>query len=284
MSNNNQFKKVINNAIAEFQQNGNSDQFNSLCEYVLKFESIPHIIDFASNVTGVDVKKFGLAVARDGTAKQNFQFACIPGSDSRMHRDIIIQSGDIEFNFKAGKHLNDEYREEYVNKHGEIVLKGTPYLNLKYISDNKAKSLNKQPHFDMIINSNNAYINYICAKQVAGADILAHGKAVIDCKDVATNLSYAHIAGADVNAHLDIVLNYGTEYDCLEVLKTFDSVHKTKFVVKIFDSNDNDVKIECLRWLESKGLLDKAKKLNSVYDFIEDLKSGYILPNSSQKL
>lgn len=277
MSSDKQFKKVIKNAEIEFKQNGNSLKFNNICDYVLTNESIPHIIEFASKISGVDIKKFGLMVARDGTAEQNLQFARISGSDSRMHRDIIIQSGDIDVNFKAGKQINDEYREEYVNKHGAIVLNGTPYQNLKYIANNKAKSLNKQPHFDVIIKSKNAYINYVCAKEVAGANILAHGQVVIDSNDVATNLSYAHIAGADVNAHLDIVLDYGTAYQWLEVLKTFNTCNKTKFVIKIFESNEDEVKIECLRWLESKGLLEKAKNLDSIKDFIEDLQNGYIL-------
>ena len=269
-------RDIIKNANEEFNQNGNSEKFKYLCNKVLTDGSINHIISFASEVNGVDIKSFGLIVASNGNAEQNFKFAKIQGCDSRLHRDKILQSGDVEYNLRAGKQLKDNYREEYVNKHGAIVLTGTAYQNLKYITENTIETLNRQAHFDAIIKSNNAYINYICARQVKDADILAHGQVVIDSKDVHANFAFASIAGADVKSHLNTILEFGTEYDCLEVLRSFDCADKTKFVIKIFDGCDDEVKIKCLKWLESKNLLQKAKRLDTIYDFIEQLKLGYV--------
>ena len=276
MLTNRQLQEIISKSQNEYKQNGNSVQFKKYCYEVTQQGKIDQMINFVRSVKGADVKMFGLFVRTFGNAEQNFEYCFIEGSDTKLHRQVIIDLQDVEFNLRAGKQINDEYREDYVNKHGEIVLKGNAYQNFKYIKANKCKNLNRQAHIDALIKSKNVHINYLCAKEIEGIDILPHGEVVKDSDDVITNLSFAKINGADVAGHLDVVLREGTAYDNLEVLKTFKDCRKSKHINKIFASNDNDVKLECLNWLKQNNLLQKAKKLDLVFDFMEELRNGYI--------
>ena len=275
MLTNRQVEQIINASIEAVGKN-DTTLFNSLCDKIENEANINQIIMFVNRVPNTDIKKFGLFVAEHGTAQQNFEFACIPNSDTRMHRDIILSSQDIEYNLRAGKQIDDEYREDYVNKHGAIVLNGSPYQNFKFVSGNKAQSLQIKLHLDKIIESKNAYINYLCAKEIPKADILAHGQAVIDSNDVSSNYAFARIDGCARSKHLELIANLGTPYDNMEVLKSFTNCKKSIHVINIFSSDDTDVKLECLKWLEQQNLLEKAKKINLVYDFIEQCQNGYI--------
>lgn len=277
MLTNRQVTEYINRAMIEFSRNGNSDKFETICKEIINNANINQMITFIKNVQGANILPFSMAVLERGDARQNFEMACISGSDSKAHRDFIINSQDIECNLLAGKVINDKYRDEYVNKHGDIVLKGTAYQNYKYLKNNRSSALNRQRHFDMIIDSGILYINHICAKDIAGANVLEHGKVILDSRRVPDNIAFARIKGADVKAHLNIVLQYGTANDNFDVLQMFGNrCDMQKHVFNIFESNDNEVKYNCLMWLRQTNLINMFESCKALQKFIQDLYDGKI--------
>ncbi|MFQ6724340.1 MAG: hypothetical protein ACLRFE_03305 [Clostridia bacterium] len=274
---NRQLNEIINRARNEYITNGKTDKFKNLCNMIMDENNVSHIIMFTNSVPGIDVREFGLIVLRDGSAEQNFEFALIDGADTKAHREVIIKSLDVEANLKAGKQISDEYIDEYVNRHGKVVLRGTPYQNFKYLKHNKSSQLDKQSHLNMIIAKGNTFINTLCAKEIKGADILAHGEMVISSKEVQPNFHFAKIKGADTQRHLDIVSQYGNAYENFEVLTTFrNSCNIKKHVQNIFSSKDNEVKYNCLMWLREMGIMDKLKSCYELQKFVHDINSGKI--------
>jgi len=272
-----QVNYLICKAINEYNENGNSEEFDKTCTSILQHADVKQVIRFAQRVKGVDLKKFSDVVLHQGSVEQNFEFATIEGCDSRPHRQKIIESGNVEFNLRAGKQIKDDYRDIYINRHGAVVVNGSAYDNFKYLKNNNSQTLNKQPHFDKILTSGNAYINYTCAKEIKGADILAHGQVVIDSKDCVINLSFARIKGSDTAKHLEVVLRYGKPIDNFEVITQFNNCNMIRHLNKIFKSDDNETKYECVKWLEEQDLLKKFRGLPLINTFIQQVKKGEIL-------
>lgn len=277
MLTNRQVNEYINKAIIEFTRNRHSEKFEQICTFILENANINQMIVFIKNVEGTNIMPFSKFILNHGTVEQNFEIACIQGSDSRAHREMIINSQNIQYNLLAGKVIKDEYCDEYINRHGDIVIKGSAYQNYKYLKNNKSKALDKQRHFDVIINSKSLHINHICAKDIAGADVLAHGRVIINSKDVITNMAFARIRGADIKSHLDVVLQYGSANDNFDALKEFDSCCEMhKHIYNIFASSDNQTKYNCLIWLQQTNLLQQVKSSLLVQKFIKDIDSGKV--------
>ena len=58
-----------------------------------------------------------------------------------------------------------------------------------------------------VIESKDLAFNYSFARDIEGADILAHGKVIIESKDPEYNYKFAKdIEGADVQAHKEVLL------------------------------------------------------------------------------
>ena len=69
-------------------------------------------------------------------------------------------------------------------------------------------------HGKVVIDSGSARDNYLFAKDIKGADVLAHGKAVIDSENASYNYLFARdIKGADILAHGKVVTDSGDEMD-----------------------------------------------------------------------
>ena len=275
MLTNRQLKEYINQA-----RDGrlSSDKFNRICDFILKESNIDQLIVFVRNVKNVDLGAFGNRVWHEGDAEQNFEFATIDCVDSRAFRDRIIRLGDIEFNIRAGKQIRDEYHEDYINKHGQVVLKGSAYQNFKYLKHNKSKKLNRQAHLDAIINSGNTYVNYITAKEIEDADVQAHGDVIIKSKDIPTNMAFIKLENAKVYEHLQVISQYGSAYDNLDVIKCVDNYDISSNLVNIFSSSDEDVKYESWMWLKSKRILTRYKYLYPIRKFESTIKNANLEP------
>ena len=276
MLTNRELKEYIIKANNEFRKNGKTEAFKQICELILKNANIEQMIEFLKNVEGVEVLPFSRYVLENGDAQQNLKMMYIKSCDSKCHRDFIIESQDVECNLYAGKN-GDRYFEEYVNKHGEIVAKGTAYQNYKYLERNKSKMLNKQRHIDVVIESKNEPLIVQCAKNIEGVDILRLGRLIIDSKKVVNNIAFAHIKGADIKAHLDVVLSFGDPYDNFDVIKEFgDKCDISKHLLAIFKSKDNETKYNCLMWLRKIGIVEQFASCAALQKFIKDLDGGKI--------
>lgn len=277
MLTNKQVSELINSANFELKNNGKSKRFEELCKLILDDASINQIIEFVKNVKVVDVLPFSKIVLQKGDAKHNLEMAFIVGSDSRAHRDFIINSQDIECNLIAGKSINDGYREEYMNKHGKVVLKGTAHQNYKYLERNRSKTLDRQRHIDIIIESKNEALIVQCAKNIEGVDVLELGKLIIDSKKVINNIAFARIKGADIKAHLDVVLQFGDACDNFDVIKEFkDRCNIQEHISSIFKSKDNETKYNCLMWLKKSNLINRFKSYKPIQEFINLLHKGKV--------
>lgn len=275
MINNRDINKYVHEARNEYSRNGKSEHFNRICDVVYHNATIKGLISFASSVEGVDIRHFGKIVLEEGTAEDNFEFALINGADTRAHRDRIIKSRDIEINILAGKQINDNYREEYVNKHGAIVLQGTPYQNYKYIRHNKTQMLDKRAHLNKIIESGDLYINRLCAKDIEGADISAHAKVILASKSPMDNFAFAKINGADVFRHLDVVINYGGARLNFDALQEFKQCNELGHLTAIYNSEDNETKYDCLQWLKATNRIQQMR-MHCVRRFIDLYNKGKI--------
>ena len=289
-------KKEINtltlDAIKEHTRSGQSDKLDQICNKILNGATIDGIVKFVMSATRAGVKlntkPFSIRVADEGDAKQNFEFATIDGVDSKIHRDKIIQTENIEINMLAGKQIKDKYLEEYVNKHGEIVLNGTAYQNFNYLFRNKSRALNKQSHFDRIIETKDLFINKKCAKEIDGADVLAHGQVIIDSRIPLENLMFAKIKGADIEAHLEIVLQLGDARHNFMALQEFEQCNLLAHINKIFaspnETESNEVKIECIKWLKSQNLYNQYKTLPCIQQFAKDYKAKLVVLENGLRL
>ena len=73
---------------------------------------------------------------------------------------------------------------------------------LSYVFIKNIKGADVKAHGKAIIESKNLKWNYIFARNVEGADIKAHGNVVIESKEPEQNYRFAHdIEGADIKAH-----------------------------------------------------------------------------------
>ena len=95
------------------------------------------------------------------------------------------------------------------------------YLKEIYLSALSPLCTDIKPYEQIILNSLDAEYNFIFARDVKGADIIAHGNAVIESGDAMYNITYpAYIEGADVMAHRQAVID----------------INDPKFDVNLFDA------------------------------------------------
>ena len=98
-------------------------------------------------------------------------------------------------------------------------------------------------HGKVVIDSGSARDNYLFAKNIKGANILAHEKVVIDSGDVKYNYKFAYsIEGADVLAHGKAVIDSGDveyNYEFAKNIKGADVLAHGKVVIDSGDAKYN---------------------------------------------
>ncbi len=76
------------------------------------------------------------------------------------------------------------------------------------------KGADVKAHGQAIINSCNPEWNYKFARDIIGADVKAHGQAIINSCNPEWNYKFARdIIGADVKAHEQVVFKYGNQIE-----------------------------------------------------------------------
>lgn len=64
-----------------------------------------------------------------------------------------------------------------------------------------------------VINTNDAELNYIFARNVEGADVKKHGEVVLRSKDPSLNYLFAtEVVGADIEAHKEVIAQSGDKF------------------------------------------------------------------------
>lgn len=75
-------------------------------------------------------------------------------------------------------------------------------------------------------------------------DALEHGRVIIDSKNVWYNFLFAQLDGADVRAHGEVVMEYGTSYDnnsfCCYVKGADKEKHREVIRMKLLEEEQND--------------------------------------------
>ncbi len=275
----------INYALNEYQKNGVSDFFKQLCQEVIDSRDPRSNYLFAKTMLRVtkeiDVLAHGRVVLEYGDAEANYDFArTIKGADCRAHRDKIIELGSVEYNIYAGKsvELKDSLAEEYVNKHGQVILdKGGFCTAYQYIRRNKVEGLNKQPYLDKIIATQDPQYNLKTAQNVEGIDIEPHSKIVAQYGDAEQNFLFLAVAYCNAKRHLNAIIKSGDPVVNLRCLIEVKDCNYIKHMQAVFDSNNNECKYEAVMWANRKGYLREFNKyVPAIKDFVQEFKAGNI--------
>lgn len=173
------FKEIGIEKIVESIDHYVNEQDSDLCSLIDKLvealEEAELCYEMASNVSWVDVKKYGQVVIDSKDLENNYYFALnIDGCDVLGHGNVIIESNDAEYN----------------------------YLFAKYV-----KGANVLGHGQAVIRSADIWYNYLFAKEVIDADVKGHGSVIIDSRDLHYNYTFAEeIDGCDTKGHCDVLL------------------------------------------------------------------------------
>lgn len=277
-----EINKQIKQAQDEYRENGLSDKFIKLGIEVVNTKNPEQNYRYAKEVKGADILLHGNVVAMYGNAEINYDYTYINGADTLKHRKRIIELGDVKYNILAGKTIKDKYMEEYVNLHGKIVLeKGSLYDNFKYMVRNNIPTFNKDAHLNKIIESKDVYFNLKCAKKIQGADILAHGRVIIENGSAISNFMFLQIEGSDLLSHLEAIINSKDEVVNAKCITEVEGCNIIRHARVVFNGADNNLKFEVLNWAKLHNKLNELKQLPQVNQFIEDIKIGRIKLNNN---
>lgn len=236
-----------------YQQEGKNQKCRDIEREVLGLQNVNISYRFAKEAYGADVAEHGKIIAKFGNAKQNVKFAEIPGADTRLHREVVIKSGDIKENLKICNTLKDGLNSEYVNIHGQVILdNGTIVDIFNYLKYYYQKGLNTKPYFDKIIESNNDRINIKTALEIKTADVLRHGRVVINNAIPMSNYVFAKIPGADKVMHEKVVLDGNDECVDFLFIRDIPGCNVKDHARKIVKSNNEVIQKEFFELIRTK--------------------------------
>lgn len=92
----------------EYQENGNSVYFQSICDKIIKGENPTDNYIFATSVKGINAKKHGEIVIIKGDEYLNFLYATeVQGADIDAHRAVIEKSNNKKLLEKFDREFTD---------------------------------------------------------------------------------------------------------------------------------------------------------------------------------
>ena len=217
---------------------------------------------FTKEAQGADIIKHGVIVAKCGNAKQNLEFAQIIGANTKLHRDMIIASKDVKTNILASVKIKDILHAEYMEKHGKVVLEyGNVADVYTYLRYNYKRGLKCEPYFSYIERFGGDRLNMLVAKEIDTADILRHGKVIINNRVPISNYVFAKIPGADVLMHERVIIEGNDECASFLFVRDFKDCNLIAHAKKIINSNNDIIQKDFFKWLAKNYKLSIVDEL-----------------------
>ena len=183
-----------------------------------------------------------------------------------MLNDIIV----LLKNIKMKELLTDE---EIKNTFEERILN----INKGPVSYYFAKNINGadiKAHGKVVIESKDLGLNYLFAKNIKGADIKAHEKVILESKDPEWNYYFAKdIENADVKAHGKIVMESKDpewNYNFSKNIKGADVEDHRKVISKCKKEQFNKLLKRINKRKKDNNNLHEVKKLSLILDSLDN--------------
>lgn len=134
-----------------------------------------------------------------------------------------------------------------------------------------------------ILSLKNGELSYVFIKNIKGADVKAHGKAIIESKEPEWNCYFAYIEGADIKAHEKVVLESKEpewNYYFARDVKGADVMAHGRVIIESKDSRVNDRFKE--NFEDEYKILKENNHIDEVYNFIDDALDKMIKENNEE--
>ena len=157
-------------------------------------------------------------------------------------RKIIYDSGDSELCYEMFCNVDWFDKKILIDI---IIESGNEDICYKVVTNYKLNKTTRRRLIKVIIDSGDLELNYKLAnKDLNFIDVKEHGKVIIDSKNVWYNLLFAQLDGADVLAHGEVVMEYGTAYDndsfCCYVSGADKEKHREVIERKLLEEEQED--------------------------------------------
>ena len=127
-------------------------------------------------------------------------------------KKIIIGLGDSELCYEM--FCNVDWIDEKIML-DLIIDSGDVDICYKVVTNYELDKVTRKRLIQVIIDSGDEEVNYNLVEKgnLDFIDVREHGKVVIDSKNVWYNFLFAQLDGADVRAHREVIMEYGSVYD-----------------------------------------------------------------------
>ena len=85
-------------------------------------------------------------------------------------------------------------------------------------------------------------------------------------------MAFTKLRDARIYSHLQVIAQYGSASDNFDVIKDIENCDIAANLVNIFESNDDEIKNECLVWLRKHKLMRYYRELYPVKRFASTIK------------
>ena len=124
-----------------------------------------------------------------------------------------------------------------------------------------------------VIDTNNAELNYLFARNVEGADVKKHGEVVLRSKDPSLNYLFAtEVVGADIEAHKDVIAQSGDKFFLQKLIYETTPIDELELWLEAWgymrNKNDGDV----------TKMLSKQEVLNLFLYYKLNILTKYLRP------
>ena len=178
--------------------------------------------------------------------------------------------------------MSTEWRNANMNKEEQIEQIENTLMRLKEYGVTEDVIVKR--YENKILSLKNVVLSYFFAKNVDGADVIAHGKVIIESKDPAWNYFFAsEIKGADIKAHEKAVIeSKDPEWNCkfVNAVEGADIKAHGKVVIESKDSDFND-------WFKKNfedeyEIIKRNYLIKGAYNFIDNALDEMIEENKEE--